>query len=642
PINQATFLMTNMIPQAPDNNQGPWANLENFLRTLLPANEVYVVAGGHGTGGVGSNGPATTIANGNVTVPAQTWKVALVLPKQGGDDVLRATAATRTIAVIMPNIQGIRTTNSNDWQSYLTTVDAVEALTGYDFFANAGDAVENAIEAGVNGVNPPGVEHQSFSTDEDSARSFTIDAVSANNNTLTYTIVTQPAHGTLSGSGANQTYTPAPDFNGTDTFTFRVSDGTRNSNTATMTITVLEGNDAPAAAADNRTTNEDTPLQFAASELTANDTAGPANENGQTLTVTSVTGASLSATLNNGVVTFTPAPNFHGAASFTYEVCDNGVTAGLTASRCTTATVNVDVTSVNDAPAVTVDAPATGVEGSPITATASGSDLDGDALTYTWTVTKNGAPFATGNGASISVTPDDDGAYAFSVAVSDGIASGNAVATTNVTNVAPVVTTVSGPTTPLQLGTPATVTVNFTDAGAADTHSATFTWNDGTTSTVACASGVCTASRTYAAPGNYTITVQLSDDDGGAASVTYNSAIVVDANGGSVTGGGNIASGTFTVNAKYLKGTATGNTLFKSDAVAFKSTSYDWLVVSGTSAQYRGTGTANGTAGYAFLMTVTDGTTDAYAIRIWNKTTGTTLYEAAAQPITGGNITIHP
>ena len=89
PINQATFLMTNMIPQSPDNNQGPWANLEGYFRTLLPANEVYIVAGGAGTGGTGSAGAANTIAGGNVTVPAQTWKVALIIPKASGDDVAR-------------------------------------------------------------------------------------------------------------------------------------------------------------------------------------------------------------------------------------------------------------------------------------------------------------------------------------------------------------------------------------------------------------------------------------------------------------------------------------------------------------------------------------------------------------------------
>ena len=51
PINQATFLMSNMLAQAPDNNQGPWADFESYLRTLLPADEVYIVAGGAGSGG---------------------------------------------------------------------------------------------------------------------------------------------------------------------------------------------------------------------------------------------------------------------------------------------------------------------------------------------------------------------------------------------------------------------------------------------------------------------------------------------------------------------------------------------------------------------------------------------------------------
>ena len=154
PINQATFLMTNILPQAPDNNQGPWANLENYLRTLLPDSELYIVAGGAGTGGTGANGPAPTIADGKVAVPAQTWKVALVVPKGDGDDVARVTTASRTIAVIMPNQQGIRTTDPNDWQNYLTSVDAVENLTGYDFFSNLPDPIEDAVEAGVNGRNP--------------------------------------------------------------------------------------------------------------------------------------------------------------------------------------------------------------------------------------------------------------------------------------------------------------------------------------------------------------------------------------------------------------------------------------------------------------------------------------------------------
>jgi len=154
PINQATFLMTNMIAQAPDNNQGPWASMENDLRTIAgETHELFVISGPAGVGGSGSSGGlTTTIAGGRVTVPASTWKVALVLPKQDGDDVSRVTCATRTIAVIMPNTQGIRT---DPWENYLTSVDAVETLTGYDFFSSLPDNVEYCVEAGINGVNPP-------------------------------------------------------------------------------------------------------------------------------------------------------------------------------------------------------------------------------------------------------------------------------------------------------------------------------------------------------------------------------------------------------------------------------------------------------------------------------------------------------
>src|SRR5207237_622062 len=250
PINQATFLMSNRVPQAPDNNQGPWAALENDLRALLPGNELYIVSGPAGTGGTGSNGGVTTtIANGHVTVPASTWKVVLVLPKASGDDVSHVTAASRTIAVNMPNVQGIR---SDDWHNYLTTVDAIESLTGYDFFSNVPNAIQNAIEAGTNGTNPPGAANESITTNEDVQAAATLQGVSPTNGTLTYTVLAQPSHGALSGTGANLTYTPVLDYNGSDSFTYRENDGTANSNTATVTITVREVNDTPSATDDSK------------------------------------------------------------------------------------------------------------------------------------------------------------------------------------------------------------------------------------------------------------------------------------------------------------------------------------------------------------------------------------------------------
>ena len=639
PINQATFLMSNMIPQAPDNNQGPWANMENFLRTLLPANELYIVSGGAGNGGTGSNGGVSyTINNGKIAVPAQTWKVALVIPKDSGDDVARVTAATRTIAVIMPNVQGIRNDN---WMNYLTTIDAVEALTGYDFFANVGDAVENAIEAGVNGVNPPGVTNQSLAVTEDVAKTFDLQAVSATQ-PLTYTIVSGPAHGTLSGSGASRTYTPAPDYFGTDSFTFKVSDGTRSSNTATVTIDVREVNDAPVAADDAKAASEDTPLTFDAADLTANDVAGPANEAAQTLTVTSVTGA----TLASGVITFTPAADFHGAASFTYEVCDNGITSGVTDARCATATVHVTIAAVNDAPVVTLAAPAAGVEGSAIAAAITASDVDGDALTLTWSVTRNGAPFANGTGATVAFTPDDNGSYVLTATAADAAANGTATASIAVSNVAPAIVSVAGPIASLPLGAPATIVVGYSDAGAADTHTATFTWNDGTTTTANCANGNCTSSRTYAATGIYTVGVVVSDDDGATVATSFAPVVVYNANGGSLTTGGWLATpagkATVTINAKYAKNATTpgGNARIELAGATLVASSFDYLVVNGTTATLQGSGTIDGNGSYAFSVTAVDAATDTVALRVWDKTTSTVVYESAAAPFTG-SVQIH-
>ena len=132
--NSSTFLMTNMIPQLPANNQGPWATLETYCRTLATSgNELYVVSGGYGVQG--------TIAAGHVVVPSHTWKVIIVLP-QGTNDVARVTNSTRTIAVVMPNSGTI----NSDWRAYRVNVDQVEAMTGFDFFANIPDSIETLIE----------------------------------------------------------------------------------------------------------------------------------------------------------------------------------------------------------------------------------------------------------------------------------------------------------------------------------------------------------------------------------------------------------------------------------------------------------------------------------------------------------------
>ncbi|WP_242917396.1 DNA/RNA non-specific endonuclease [Pontibacter liquoris] len=143
--NAATFLMTNMIPQAPNNNQQTWANLEDYTRALVAAGmEVYVVMGSYGQGGTGSNGFAKTIDNGRVTVPARIWKVLVVLP-EGENDLQRISRTTRVIAVDTPNEESVR----SDWASYRTTVDAIEKATGYDLLSALPEQVQHVLESQV-------------------------------------------------------------------------------------------------------------------------------------------------------------------------------------------------------------------------------------------------------------------------------------------------------------------------------------------------------------------------------------------------------------------------------------------------------------------------------------------------------------
>src|SRR5207249_7688 len=116
--------------------------------------------------------------------------------------------------------------------------------------------------------------------------------------------------------------------------------------TGTVNVTVSEVNDGPSATNDSKSTSEDTTLNFLASDLTTNDSAGPANESSQTLTVTSVTATAnthATVSLSGGTVSYTPAANYHGTASFDYQVCDNGTTNGSPDSKCATGAVNVTV-----------------------------------------------------------------------------------------------------------------------------------------------------------------------------------------------------------------------------------------------------------------------------------------------------------
>jgi len=145
----SVFYMTNIVPQSPDNNQGPWADLEIYCRDLVEAgNELYLLAGTAGVGGEGERGRRDTIGRGRITVPEFIWKIAVVVdrPIQSLEEV---TAGDRVIAVLMPNIQGLR---QREWREFRRSVDQIEQITGYDFMADLSDDLEAEIEARVDAL----------------------------------------------------------------------------------------------------------------------------------------------------------------------------------------------------------------------------------------------------------------------------------------------------------------------------------------------------------------------------------------------------------------------------------------------------------------------------------------------------------
>jgi endonuclease G len=138
----ATFVMTNIIPQAPNVNEKAWAELEAYCRSLATRGRstLYIVAGPTGQGGTGANGPTRTIANGKVVVPAACWKVIVVAGEDGA-----VTAASRVIAVIMPNDNAAVT--NDDWTPYRTTAAEIETRTSLRFFTALPSPVADALRA---------------------------------------------------------------------------------------------------------------------------------------------------------------------------------------------------------------------------------------------------------------------------------------------------------------------------------------------------------------------------------------------------------------------------------------------------------------------------------------------------------------
>ena len=139
--NSETFFLTNMVPQAANNNQGPWAVLENYERSLLTGGkELFVISGG--TFSASSNWVGS-----GVMVPDSTFKVIVVLDSTTAG-AANVTSATRVISVLMPNENSL-ISRTADWRSFRVSVDQIEALTGQDLLSDIDPAVESVVEARV-------------------------------------------------------------------------------------------------------------------------------------------------------------------------------------------------------------------------------------------------------------------------------------------------------------------------------------------------------------------------------------------------------------------------------------------------------------------------------------------------------------
>jgi DNA/RNA endonuclease G (NUC1) len=222
--NARTYLFDNIVPQAADLNQGPWSDFEFFLgdEARLNNREVYIVTGVTGNRGTLKN-------EGRVVIPTHTWKVAVLMPRDTGLNQIQDYRDLEVIAVNMPNDPGVRNV---DWNTYLTTVDAIEAASGYDLLALLADDVETAVES--NTQPPLASASGTTALDEGGSASFSA-AASLDTNGAIVSYEWSFGDGS-NGSGATVAHTFADD--GVYTVTVTVTDNDGLTDTASLTVTV--------------------------------------------------------------------------------------------------------------------------------------------------------------------------------------------------------------------------------------------------------------------------------------------------------------------------------------------------------------------------------------------------------------------
>ncbi|MBW3670795.1 MAG: tandem-95 repeat protein, partial [Acidobacteria bacterium] len=317
----------------------------------------------------------------------------------------------------------------------------------FSYHASDGTASSNIVTVTLNvsAVNDaPVAVADSYTGTEDTTLTIAAPGVLGNDtdtegDPLTAVLDTTVTNGTLTlNADGSFSYTPAAEFNGTESFSYHANDGVADSNIVTVTLNITAVNDAPVAVGDSYAGTEDTVLSVGAPGVLGNDT----DADGDPLTAvldTTVSNGTL--TLNgDGSFTYTPSADFNGTDSFSYHASD-----GTASSNIVTVTLNV--TAANDAPVAVADS-YTGTEDTTLTIAAPGvlgndSDVDGDPLTAVLDATVSNGTLTLNADGSFSYTPAAgfNGTDSFSYHANDGVAGSNVVTVTlNITavNDAPV------------------------------------------------------------------------------------------------------------------------------------------------------------------------------------------------------------
>lgn len=238
-----------------------------------------------------------------------------------------------------------QTNTNNNFYEYVPSDSNFAGTESFTFKLNDGSLLsdESTITFIYSNADddPPSVNDVAASTDEDVAVDITLDGSDPDGDTLTYSIVSNPSNGSVVIGADTATYTPNANYNGTDAFTYKTNDGTTDSNTATVTVTVVAVNDPPTTENQTASVDEDSQVSITLStaDLLEFDDA----------TSEIVTDASNGTTsLSNDTVVYSPNADFNGTDSFTFRGTDDGGN-----SYGNTSTVTITVNAVNDAPVAT-------------------------------------------------------------------------------------------------------------------------------------------------------------------------------------------------------------------------------------------------------------------------------------------------